>query len=72
MNSPVEITTDIMSLGFTRDQAGTLASGIYSSIKYKDPIFIELVCKMFKDTRYSKWGNESGLVDELKNRYNLV
>ena len=71
MKSAVELTTEIMKLGFNRDEAGTLAQYVYQSIKHKDNTFIRLGCKMFKDNRTNQWGNDSGLDQELIRLFNV-
>jgi len=67
----VEICTKIMTLGFTRNQAGTLASYVYHALKYKDLTPIILGCRMFKDSRTNQWGDESGLIPELQQLFDI-
>ena len=63
----VETINKIMSLGFTRDQAGTLLTiAVYPTIRFHDPKFIDLSMRMFKDTRVNKWADETDLGNELK------
>jgi len=69
MKSAVQLTTEIMKIGFDRSDAGTLARAIYASLKWNDVKFIELACRMFKDKRHNKWGDESGLIEELIAKY---
>jgi len=63
----LSIISVIIQIGFNRNDAGTLSSYVFKAIQYSDKKQIELGCKMFLDKRTNtpKWGDESGLDNEL-------